>query len=120
MPEAKFCDASDLFRLIRMIKSDDEIARLRRACACNENAVQDMYRTAAAGLSELELSAEFYNQIGANRGLIGWQHLGSGRRSEGIFPATAKKLEQSSQRLEFLLIMNSLLRVLCASAMSYC
>lgn len=93
LPEAKFHDASDLFRFIRMIKSGDEIARLRRACELNENAVRAMYRAAAVGVSESELSAEFYKQIGVNGGVVGWQHLGSGRRSEGIFPASAKKLE---------------------------
>jgi Xaa-Pro aminopeptidase len=44
------------------------------------------------GVGELELSGEFYKQIGANGGIVGWQHLGSGRRSEGIFPASARKL----------------------------
>ena len=92
LPDAKFHDASDLFRLIRMIKSDDEIARLRLACERNESAVSAMYRAAAAGVSELELSGEFDKQIGAGGGVVGWQHLGSGRRSEGIFPASARKL----------------------------
>jgi len=94
LPDAKFYEASDLFRLIRMIKSDDEIARLRRACVLNERAVQAMYRAAAVGISEFELSGEFYKQIGANGGVVGWQHLGSGRRSEGIFPASERKLER--------------------------
>jgi len=94
LPDAKFHDASDLFRFIRMIKSDDEIARLKKACELNEAAVGAMFQNAAIGQSELALSAEFYKQIGAARGTVGWQHLGSGRRSEGIFPASAKKLER--------------------------
>jgi len=94
LPNAKFHDASDLFRLIRMIKSDDEIARLKRACELNEAAVRAMFQTAAVGRTESELSGEFYKHIGAARGIVGWQHLGSGRRSEGIFPASAKKLER--------------------------
>ena len=94
LPDAKFHDASDLFRLIRMIKSDDEIARLRLACERNERAVSAMYRAAAIGVSEFELSGEFYKEIGAGGGVVGWQHLGSGRRSEGIFPASARKLER--------------------------
>ena len=81
LPDAKFHDASDLFRLIRMIKSDEEIARLRLACERNESAVSAMYRAAATGVSEFELSGEFYKQIGAGGGVVGWQHLGSGRRS---------------------------------------
>ena len=94
LPEATLYDASDLFRFIRMIKSDDEITRLRHACELNEQAVRAMYRAAAPGVSELELSAEFYKQIGAHNGVVGWQHLGSGRRSEGIFPASVRKLER--------------------------
>src|SRR5262245_50628950 len=96
LPQAMLHDASDLFRFLRMIKSDDEITRLRHACELNEQAVRAMYRAAAPGVSELELSAEFYKQIGAHNGVVGWQHLGSGRRSEGIFPASARKLERGN------------------------
>src|SRR5713226_9870995 len=92
LPQAKFFDASDLFRLIRMIKSDDEIARLRKACELNETAVRSLFQNAAVGRVEAELSGEFYKQIGSAGGIVGWQHLGSGRRSEGIFPPSAKKL----------------------------
>ena len=93
LPEAKFSDASDLFRLIRMVKSDDEIERLRKACALNETALLAMFRQSAVGRTELELNAEFHRQVGSGRGIVGWQHLGSGRRSEGIFPPSAKALE---------------------------
>jgi Xaa-Pro dipeptidase len=93
LPDAKFLEASDLFRLIRMIKSDDEIARLRKACELNEHAVRLLFQKAAVGCTELELAEEFHTQVGSKRGIVGWQHLGSGRRSEGIFPASPKKLE---------------------------
>ena len=93
LPDAKFLDASDLFRLIRMVKSDDEIVRLRRACELNEAAVRSLFQKAAVGCTELELAEEFHKQVGSARGIVGWQHLGSGRRSEGIFPASGKKLE---------------------------
>ena len=93
LPQAKFLDGSDLFRLIRMIKSEDEINGLKKACELNDKAVSAMYRSAAVGATELELSAEFHKHIGSGRGTVGWQHLGSGRRSAGIFPPSAKKLE---------------------------
>ena len=93
LPEAKFLDASDLFRLIRLVKSPEEIERLRKAAEINERAVRILFEKAAAGRSELELSQEFHQEIAAGGGQVEWQHLGSGRRSEGIFPPSAKRLE---------------------------
>jgi Xaa-Pro aminopeptidase len=116
LPQAKFLDASDLFRLIRMVKSNDEIQGLRKACELNDAAVSAMFRNAQVGISELELAAEFYKQIGSGRGSVGWQHLGSGRRSAGIFPASAKKLEAGDLlRTDVGIYLNSLHSDVCAT-----
>ncbi len=93
LPQAKFSDASDLFRLIRMVKTQDEIERLRKAAALNEKAMQAIFKKAYVGCSELELAGEFHGEIAKERGQVEWLHLGSGRRSEGIFPPSAKRLE---------------------------
>jgi Xaa-Pro dipeptidase len=116
LPQAKFLNASDLFRLIRMVKSQDEIAGLRKACALNDAAVDAMYRAAAVGCTELELAGEFHKQMASQRGSVGWQHLGSGRRSAGIFPASDKKLEAGDLlRTDAGIYLNSLHSDVCAT-----
>jgi Xaa-Pro dipeptidase len=116
LAEAKFLDGSDLFRLIRMVKSEDEIRGLRNACALNDDAVNTMFKSAAAGVSEFELSEEFYQHVGAGRGTVGWQHLGSGRRSAGIFPPSAKRLERGDLvRTDAGIYLNSLHSDVCAT-----
>ncbi len=116
LPQAKFLDASDLFRLIRMIKSNDEIQGLRKACELNDAAVSAMFRSASVGVTELELAAEFYKHIGGGRGTVGWQHLGSGKRSAGIFPASTKKLERGDLlRTDVGIYLHSLHSDVCAT-----
>jgi Xaa-Pro aminopeptidase len=92
LPQAKFFDASDLFRVIRMIKTSDEIERLRNAAALNESAIQAIFKMARVGCEEIELARAYYAEIGVGKGVVEWLHLGSGRRSAGICPPTAKKL----------------------------
>jgi len=92
LPQAKFSDASDLFRLIRMVKTEEEIDRLRKAAVLNERAMQTIFKKARVGCSELDLAQEFHCEIAKERGQVGWLHLGSGRRSAGIFPPSPKKL----------------------------
>ena len=49
--------------------------------------------------------------------MVGWQHLGSGRRSEGIFPPSAKKLEAGDLlRTDVGIYLNSLHSDICATA----
>jgi Xaa-Pro aminopeptidase len=116
LPQAKFLDASDLFRLIRMIKSEDEIKGLRKACELNDAAVRSMFKCAAPGATELDLAAEFHKHIGAGRGTVGWQHLGSGKRSAGIFPPSAKKLERGDLvRTDVGIYLNALHSDVCAT-----
>lgn len=93
LPQVKFFDASDLFRLIRMIKTDEEIERLRKAAALNERAVQAVFKMAHVGCEELELARAYYAEVGKGKGMVEWLHLGSGRRSAAICPPTPKRLE---------------------------
>jgi Xaa-Pro aminopeptidase len=116
LPQARFIDGSDLFRLIRMIKSQDEIAGLKKACELNDRSVRAMFESAAVGATELELSAVFYQQVGGGRGTVGWQHLGSGKRSAGIFPPSNKKLEPGDLlRTDVGIYLNSLHSDVCAT-----
>jgi Xaa-Pro aminopeptidase len=57
LPSATWIDASDAIWDLRMIKSPDEIERLRRSAVATNRAQELMRDHASAGMSELELGA---------------------------------------------------------------
>ena len=66
-PSATFLDASDLVDRIKAIKSEEEIALIRRTCALQEQAMQAAFAAARPGLRDIELSA-IAEQVGHNLG----------------------------------------------------
>jgi Xaa-Pro aminopeptidase len=116
LPQAKFFDASDLFRLIRMVKTEEEIKRLREATALNEGAIEAIFKRACVGCDEIELSQVYHEKIASGRGQVEWHHLGSGRRSAGIFPPSPRRLEAGDLlRTDAGCILNSYHADTCAS-----
>jgi Xaa-Pro dipeptidase len=92
LPDATLIDAADLFRLIRVVKTPDEITALRRAAELNEAAGIAASKAVAPGMTEREVAAVFASEVGRGLGKWQWFHMCSGRRSVGIFPPTDKKL----------------------------
>lgn len=91
LPDATIIDAADLFRLIRVVKTPDEIAAMTRAAELNEKAASAASRAVAPGITELEAAAVFASEVGKGLGKWQWFHMCSGRRTIGIFPPTEKK-----------------------------
>lgn len=94
LPDATIIDAADLFRLIRVVKTPDEIEAMRRAAELNEKAAIAASKAVAPGMSELEVAAVFASEVGKGLGKWQWFHMCSGRRTIGIFPPTEKKIEK--------------------------
>jgi Xaa-Pro dipeptidase len=94
LPDATIIDAADLFRLIRVVKTQDEIAALTRAAELNEKAAIAASKAVTPGISELEVAAVFASEVGKGLGKWQWFHMCSGRRTIGIFPPTEKKIEK--------------------------
>lgn len=94
LPRATLHDASDLFRLVRMVKTPAELEALRAAAALNEEAATAAAGAVAAGASELEVARVYRRTVAAGGGMWHWYHFGSGRRSVGIFPPTARKIQK--------------------------
>ena len=92
LPGAELIDASGLFRLIRMVKSPDEIEAMRAAAALNEKACIAASEAVADGAVEREVASVFAAEVGRGGGKWQWFHLCSGRRSVAIFPPTDKKI----------------------------
>jgi Xaa-Pro aminopeptidase len=92
LPDATIIDAADLFRLIRVVKTPDEIAALKAAADLNERACVAASRAVTPGISEYEVTEIFASEVGKGLGKWQWFHMCSGRRAVGIFPPTDKKL----------------------------
>jgi len=92
LPEATVIDAADLFRLIRVVKTPDEIAALSAAAELNERASIAASNAVRPGVSENQVTEVFASEVGKGLGKWQWFHMCSGRRAVGIFPPTDKKL----------------------------
>jgi Xaa-Pro aminopeptidase len=67
-----------------MIKTPEEIQRLREAAIINDRAVRSLLRKAEAGTSEAELAAAYRSEVGKAGGQVYWLHMSAGRA--GNFP----------------------------------
>ena len=92
LPDAEIVDAADFFRLIRMVKTPDEIAALAAAAEVNEKAGIAASNAVAEGATEREVASVFAAEVGRMGGKWQWFHFCSGRRATGIFPPTDKKI----------------------------
>lgn len=63
IPDARFISATALLRPLRVIKSEDEIAVMRRAGAITEAAFADVVKQLKPGMTELELMSEVDYQL---------------------------------------------------------
>ena len=85
--------SSDLLRLIRMVKTDDEISAMKAAADLNETACTKACNEIKIGMKELDIAEIYAQEVGKGLGKWLWFHFGSGRRSVGIFPPTEKKIQ---------------------------
>jgi Xaa-Pro dipeptidase len=68
LPGLTVRDAAALFRTIRMVKTEEEIHRLRRAAAITEQAIRAAVAAAAEGTTEREVAREFRHSITSQGG----------------------------------------------------
>lgn len=80
-PNADIVLASDMFREIRLIKTPDEIERIRASTAISENAVRETCRHAAEGMTEKELANMLMSAIGEQGGMPAACYVGCGTKS---------------------------------------
>ncbi len=89
---AEILPGSNLFRLIRLVKTRDEIARLRAAARADERAYAAVIAAARRGATELQVAAAYRNAVAQAGGLFGWFHFGGGRRSCTMSPPSRYRL----------------------------
>ncbi len=94
LPNAAIIDAADLFRLIRVVKTPDEIAAMKPLPNSMSAPPSPPPMPPPPSISEYEVTEVFAGEIGKRLGKWRWFHMCSGRRAVGIFPPTEKKLEK--------------------------
>jgi Xaa-Pro dipeptidase len=82
LPRAKIKDCSNLLRLIRMVKSGEELSHLRRSAEINEQAAMESLLLARPGRSVRDLTAHFRTRV-AELG-ADFDHFAFGIRGLGI------------------------------------
>lgn len=84
IPDVTWRDASGVLRLLRLIKNDREIERLRRAAHCAEAGLESLMRAARPGLKVADLSAAWLSgaRAAASQGGFGlsgdWDYISIG------------------------------------------
>jgi len=63
LPRARFIEAFETFREIRIIKTPDEIARLRRSSEINQAGLQAVLRAAGQGVTDAELRGVYFRTV---------------------------------------------------------
>jgi Xaa-Pro aminopeptidase len=92
LPDREIGDGSVLLRLIRMVKSDDEIARSRRAAEIAEDALQAMVASAAPGRTLAELAQVFRLEVAG--GGADFEHVAISPFGLGIATPSAYPLRE--------------------------
>ncbi|MFP6889522.1 MAG: Xaa-Pro peptidase family protein [Nitrospinota bacterium] len=93
LPGISFQDGANLFRLIRLQKTPEEIERIRAAATLNEEALSAFHAELAVGKTEREIASHYYRTVAAGGGKWSWFHLGGGRRSASIFPPSDRPFQ---------------------------
>jgi Xaa-Pro aminopeptidase len=82
LPRARLLDCTNLLRLIRAVKSDDEVARLERAASAAEDAATAAFASAGPGWTLSELEAVYRARLGELG--VEFDHFAFGPRGLGI------------------------------------
>ncbi len=73
-PNAKFIDADDVFLEMRLIKTEEEIQRIKRSTQIAEKAIETMINESKEGITDYEL-LEIARRTIVDSGAEGWDHL---------------------------------------------
>ena len=90
LPNCQIIDSADLFRLIRAVKTKDEINAMKLAADLNEISAIAACDEIKVGMKELDIARIYAKNVGDGLGKWLWFHCGSGSRSIGIFPPSEK------------------------------
>lgn len=81
LPNAQILDAFELFRIVRMVKTPEELDRLTKVGLLNERATQSVLDRMADGVSEEELTQQFMESVGKEGAVFEFWNTRSGTQS---------------------------------------
>ena len=90
LPGAELRDCTSLLRLVRMVKTEPELALLARSAEINERAGVETARSAAAGMAVAELSDRFLVALARER--AHFDHFSPGIAGLGLSSSTVSTL----------------------------
>jgi len=97
---AKLMDAFELFRVIRMVKTPEEIERLKTAGFLNEQATQSVLNLLAEGISEGELAQHFLERTAKTGAVFEFWNTAAGTPSSMNIMANGHFFPPSQYRLK--------------------
>ena len=92
LPDASLKNCSDLIRMVRMVKSEEEIQRLTRSAEINEHAAMESLALARPGLAVSEMAGH-YRALAAQKG-ADFDHFAFGVRGLGMTTETGYQLAE--------------------------
>jgi len=81
VPQAKIMDAFELFRVIRMVKTPEELERIKTVGILNERAAQSVLNRLAEGVPEEELTQQFLESVAKEGAIFEFWNTASGTQS---------------------------------------
>ena len=93
-PNVTFKPALEIWRNIELYKTDEELARLRKAAIANEAAVAAFAGQIREGISELELLKIYRTEVARQDGALDFFNSAGGRRGGGFFPPGSYRLQK--------------------------
>lgn len=93
LPRVRFVEAFDTFREIRMVKTADEISRLRRSSEINEAGLQAIIRAAGRGVTDYDLKRVYYQKVTEEGAIPRMWGSSAGPRSSCFFSVGRELLE---------------------------
>ena len=90
LPRAELLDCTSFLRVLRAVKTDEEIERLRRAAEISESAAMPALETARAGISTAEIASRFRESAAAAG--ADFDHFAFGPSGVGLVTEAAVEL----------------------------
>jgi Xaa-Pro aminopeptidase len=81
VPRATFLDAFELIRWVRMVKTAEELDRIKEAGVLNERAAQSVLNRLAPGVTEEDLAQHFLDETATYGGVFEFWNTASGTQS---------------------------------------
>ena len=89
LPQVQTVPAYDLFRSIRIVKTEEEIRRIRHSASVTEQALMDAIGAIQAGANEYDIARAFSVGVASRGGLPSLDCIGAGLR--GAYPSVTAR-----------------------------